>query len=140
MKKRIKLGLLLVMVSLFALVGCGNKSINDAQDVVDAIVADYDRSDGNQDYTEDDFSFKVYYSEMQDTYVTHAFVPYISDHVSNRGESDYLERIYFYRKVMDELDWTSSISQLPSVLTDGRYEEIYRSGKFDEQNKRSEYQ
>lgn len=132
MKKRIKLGLLLVTVSLFVLVGCGNKSINDAQDVVDAIVADYDRSDGNQGYTEDDFSFKVYYSEMQDTYVTHAFVPYISDHVSNRGERDYLERIYFYRKVMNELDWTSSISQLPSVLTDGRYEEIYRSGKFDE--------
>jgi len=61
MKKRIKVGLLLVTVILFVLVGCGNKSINDAQDVVDAIVADYDRSDGNQDYTKDDFSFKVYF-------------------------------------------------------------------------------
>lgn len=132
MVNRIKVVLLLVAVSLFVLVGCGNKSINGAQDIIDKIVTDYGRSDGNQDYTEDDFSFKVYYSEIQNTYVTHAFVPYISDHVSNRGERDYLERIYFYRMVVDELDWTSSISQLPSVLTEGRYEEVYRSDKFDE--------
>ena len=62
--------------------------------------------------------------------MVHAFVPRISDRESSRGEIKQSERLYSYH--LKELDWTSSISQLPSILTEGNYEEVYRSGKFVE--------
>lgn len=130
MEKRIKIGFLLVAVSLFVLVGCGNKPNKDVQGVIDTIVDDYDQRDEDHDWVEDDFSFKVYYSELLDVYMVHAFVPYVSDHESSRGETKQLERLYSYH--LKEIDWTSSISQLPGILTEGNYEEVYRSGKFDQ--------
>ncbi|MFI1242253.1 hypothetical protein ACI2LD_01750 [Enterococcus casseliflavus] len=130
MGKRIKIGLLLVAISLFVLVGCGNKPNKDVQEVIDAIVDERNQRYEEHDCGEDDLSLKVYYSELLDAYVVHAFVPRISDRESSRGEIKQSERLYSYH--LKELDWTSSISQLPSILTEGNYEEVYRSGKFVE--------
>lgn len=130
MKKRIKIGLFLVVIGLFTLIGCGNKPNKDVQEVIDAIVDERNQSYEEHDWGEDDLSLKVYYSELLDAYMVHAFVPRVSVHESSRGEIKQSERLYSYH--LKELDWTSSISHLPSILTEGNYEEVYRSGKFDE--------
>lgn len=130
MKKRIKIGLFLVVIGLFTLIGCGNKPNKDVQEVIDAIVDERNQSYEEHDWGVDDLSLKVYYSELLDAYMVHAFVPRVSVRESSRGEIKQSERLYSYH--LKELDWTSSISHLPSILTEGNYEEVYRSGKFDE--------
>lgn len=123
MEKRIKIGLWLVAISLFVLVGCNNKPNKDVQEVIDLIVLSVNDREDDYEYTEDDFSFKVYYSELLDIYMTHAFIPY-------KGESNRMDFIYSYH--LKELERDGSISQLPTILTEGNYEEVYRSGKFDD--------
>lgn len=135
-----KSGLLLVVMSLFVLVGCGNKPNKDVLEVMDAIVDDWNQSIGNaegkslvdnwetqkSDYTKEDLSFKIFYSDLLDSYAIHAFVPY----VDRKGEISHFEHLYsYYQK---ELEVTRSVERLPSILTEGSYEEVYRSGKFDE--------
>lgn len=131
MGKRIKIGLFLVVASLLVLGGCGNKPNKDVQEVIDAIADRYNQSDEEHDWVEDDFSFKVYYSELLDTYVSHTFVPYVSITKPNKGELTELEWMYSYH--LKELSRLNSINHdLPSILTEGNYVEVYRSGKFDE--------
>lgn len=130
MEKRIKIGLFLVAISLFVLAGCGNKPNKDVQEVIDAIVAERNRRDEDQDWVEDDFSLKVYYSELLDVYMVHAFVPYVPITEPNKGELTELEYLYSYH--LKVLDQNGSVHQLPSILTEGNYEEVYRSGRFEE--------
>lgn len=122
MKERIKIRVVLVlMIFIVVLVGCGNKPNNDVREVIDVIM-EKERQD-EYEYSEDDYSFKVYYSELLDVYMAHAFIPY-------NGEPNRMDFLYSYQ--LKELDRNGSISQLSNILKEGNYEEVYRSGKFVE--------
>jgi hypothetical protein len=118
---RIKTGFLLIALSFFVLVGCGNEPNSDAEKAIEAVVER--EQENGYEYTETDFSFKIYYSELLDVYMLHAFIPY-------EGEESRFERLYSY--TVGNLERHREIRDLPRILTEGDYLEVYRSGKFDE--------
>lgn len=62
--------------------------------------------------------------------MVHAFVPYVSIVETSKGEIKESEYLYSYH--LKVLDQNGSVHQLPSILTEGNYEEVYRSGRFEE--------
>lgn len=62
--------------------------------------------------------------------MVHAFVSYVSIVETSKGEIKESEYLYSYH--LKVLDQNGSVHQLPSILTEGNYEEVYRSGRFEE--------
>lgn len=120
MKNKLGVLAMLVVSSFVLLVGCGSKPSAEVQEIIEKIVQKESSID-EQNYTETDFSFKIYYSELLDKYAISALVPY-------NGEANKQEYKFFYN--MNELTRDGSTSNLPSILTEGGYEKVYISGKY----------
>lgn len=127
---------LLVLVSGVALVllsACGGSSTKDegTQEVIDKIVERntwinndlLDTGEETKSYTEDDFSFLIYYDADTKLYLVDCWVPF-------KDEPNDLNSKYQVNLFKDELDKYQIDSQFDHDKQSGNYEVVYKSGQF----------
>ncbi|MGM0279529.1 MULTISPECIES: hypothetical protein [unclassified Enterococcus] len=127
---------LLVLVSGMAIVllsACGGSLKKDegTQEVIDKIIeretridnSDIDVEEERYSYTEDDFSFLIYYDTDTKLYLVDSWVPF-------EGEPNDLNRKYQVNLFKDELDKYQIDSQFDHDKQSGNYKVVYKSGQF----------
>lgn len=120
----------LMTIALLAtlLVGCStNKKTDKVQEMIDYIITNTERIDKkngyNSDYSEDDFSFKIYYDKSKDNYLIEAYIGY-------EGEPNAQSRNYEWQETKTyNISYDSDFNDR---LSEGNYEVIYNSGLYDE--------
>ena len=128
-RKGEKMKKILVILALLTtiLVGCSNQKSGETQEIIDYLIEKCQKDDTKEgydvNYTEDDFSFKIYYDKDKDKYLIQAYEPYESESNKLKWEYEWLDneaKLIKYKSVFEER------------LDDGDYEVIYQSGKFAE--------
>ncbi|PJK24792.1 hypothetical protein CV769_13465 [Enterococcus mundtii] len=127
---------LLVLVSGVALVllsACGGSSTKDegTQEVIDKIIESKIRIDNNTlnsgderySYTEDDFSFLIYYDSDTKLYLVDSWIPF-------EGKPNDLNRKYQVNLFKDKLQTYQIDSLFDDDKQAGNYEVVYKSGQF----------
>lgn len=127
---------LLVLVSGIAIVllsACGGSSKKDegTQEVIDKIIESKTRIDNNRlnsgderySYTEDDFSFLIYYDSDTKLYLVDSWIPF-------EGEPNDLNRKYQVNLFKDKLQTYQIDSLFDDDKQAGNYEVVYKSGQF----------
>lgn len=127
---------LLVLVSGMAIVllsACGGSSKKDegTQEVIDKIIESKTRIDNNRlnsgderySYTEDDFSFLIYYDSDTKLYLVDSWIPF-------EGEPNDLNRKYQVNLFKDKLQTYQIDSLFDDDKQAGNYEVVYKSGQF----------
>lgn len=133
MEKLKRYGLVMVFVLGFIGLGaCSSKLDKGTQEVIDKIV-DYQtevantRFDGvkkRYQYTEDDFSFMIFYDKDQDVYLVNAWIPY-----ENKKNDQNWKYCFTSEKELIIYDYDSDYTD---HLKEGDFKLVYQSGKFDE--------
>lgn len=127
---------LLVLVSGMAILllsACGGSSKKDegTQEVIDKIIESKTRIDNNRlnsgderySYTEDDFSFLIYYDSDTKLYLVDSWIPF-------EGEPNDLNRKYQVNLFKDKLQTYQIDSLFDDDKQAGNYEVVYKSGQF----------
>lgn len=127
---------LLVLVSGMAVVllsACGGSSTKDKgiQEVIDKIIESETRIDNNTlnsgderySYTEDDFSFLIYYDSDTKLYLVDSWVPF-------KGEPNRFNTKYQVNLSKDKLQTYQIDSLFDDDKQAGNYEVVYKSGQF----------
>ncbi|MES5415078.1 hypothetical protein ABVF54_11855 [Enterococcus mundtii] len=127
---------LLVLVSGMAIVllsACGGSSTKDegTQEVIDKIIESKIRIDNNTlnsgderySYTEDDFSFLIYYDSDTKLYLVDSWIPF-------EGKPNDLNRKYQVNLFKDKLQTYQIDSLFDDDKQSGNYEAVYKSGQF----------
>jgi len=127
---------LLVLVSGMAIVllsACGGSSKKDegTQEVIDKIIERKTRIDNNElnsgderySYTEDDFSFLIYYDTDTKLYLVDSWVPF-------EGEPNRFNTKYQVNLFKDKLQTYRIDSLFDDDKQAGNYEVVYKSGQF----------
>ena len=127
---------LLVLVSGMAIVllsACGGSSTKDegTQEVIDKIIESKIRIDNNTlnsgderySYTEDDFSFLIYYDTDTKLYLVDSWVPF-------EGEPNRFNTKYQVNLFKDKLQTYRIDSLFDDDKQAGNYEVVYKSGQF----------
>lgn len=127
---------LLVLVSGMTLVllsACGGSSTKDegTQEVIDKIIESKTRIDNSRlnsgderySYTEDDFSFLIYYDSDTKLYLVDSWIPF-------NGEPNDLNRKYQVNLFKDKLQTYQIDSLFDDDKQAGNYEVVYKSGQF----------
>lgn len=117
---------LLVLVSGMAIVllsACGGSSKKDegTQEVIDKIIER--NTEEKFSYTEDDFSFLIYYDEDTKLYLVDSWIPF-------KGEPNDLNRKYQVNLSKDKLQTYQIDSLFDDDKQSGNYEVVYKSGQF----------
>lgn len=117
---------LLVLVSGMAVVllsACGGSSKKDegTQEVIDKIIER--NTEEKFSYTEDDFSFLIYYDEDTKLYLVDSWIPF-------KGEPNDLNRKYQVNLSKDKLQTYQIDSLFDDDKQAGNYEVVYKSGQF----------
>ncbi|HHD1574872.1 TPA: hypothetical protein ACN1M8_002575 [Enterococcus faecium] len=130
--KKYSVLLISLILGIVIVSGCSsNKKSEDTQKVIDKIIkyetevnnADYDKGKEKYSYTEDDFSFLIYYDKDQKLYLVDSWVPFknkMNDMQYKWGVSLDKNEIKRFKYDSDFDDYKKS----------GDYEVIYKSGKF----------
>lgn len=127
---------LLVLVSGMALVllsACGGSSTKDegTQEVIDKIIERNTNISNNRlesgeekfSYTEDDFSFLIYYDSDTKLYLVDSLVPF-------EDEPNDLNSKYKVNLSKDKIEFYQIDSQFDDDKQSGNYEVVYKSGQF----------
>lgn len=127
---------LLVLVSGMAIVllsACGGSSKKDEgmQEVIDKIIERNTNVSNNRlesgeekfNYTENDFSFLIYYDSDTKLYLVDSWVPF-------KGEPNRFNRKYQVNLFKDKLQTYQIDSLFDDDKQAGNYEVVYKSGKF----------
>ena len=127
---------LLVLVSGMAIVllsACGGSSTKDegTQEVIDKIIERNTSISNNRlesgeeefSYTEDDFSFLIYYDSDTKLYLVDSWVPF-------EDEPNDLNSKYQVNLFKDKIEFYQIDSQFDDDKQAGNYEVVYKSGKF----------
>ncbi|MGL9847737.1 hypothetical protein IGJ91_002907 [Enterococcus sp. DIV0765f] len=117
---------LLVLVSGMAIVllsACGGSSKKDegTQEVIDKIIER--NTEEKFSYTEDDFSFLIYYDKDTKLYLVDSWIPF-------KGEPNKFDRKYQVNLFKDNLETYRIDSQFDDDKQAGNYEVVYKSGQF----------
>lgn len=117
---------LLVLVSGMAIVllsACGGSSKKDegTQEVIDKIIER--NTEEKFSYTEDDFSFLIYYDTDTKLYLVDSWIPF-------EGEPNDLNRKYQVNLFKDKLQTYRIDSLFDDDKQAGNYEVVYKSGQF----------
>lgn len=117
---------LLVLVSGMAIVllsACGGSSTKDegTQEVIDKIIER--NTEEKFSYTEDDFSFLIYYDEDTKLYLVDSWIPF-------KGKPNDLNRKYQVNLFKDKLQTYQIDSLFDDDKQAGNYEVVYKSGQF----------
>lgn len=117
---------LLVFVSGMAIVllsACGGSSTKDegTQEVIDKIIER--NTEEKFSYTEDDFSFLIYYDSDTKLYLVDSWIPF-------EGEPNDLNRKYQVNLFKDKLQMYRIDSLFDDDKQAGNYEVVYKSGQF----------
>lgn len=117
---------LLVLVSGMAIVllsACGGSSKKDegTQEVIDKIIER--NTEEKFSYTEDDFSFLIYYDNDTKLYLVDSWIPF-------KGKPNDLNRKYQVNLFKDKLQTYQIDSLFDDDKQAGNYEVVYKSGQF----------
>lgn len=131
--EKLKKCVLAVILALgfIGLGACGSKPDKGTQEVIDKIVdyqtgvanTGFDDAKKNYKYTENDFSFKIFYDRNQDVYLINAWIPY-----EDRKNDQNWKYCFTSKKELIKYDYDSDYM---NHLKEGSFKLVYRSGKFD---------
>ncbi|EOE6377808.1 hypothetical protein ACKO6X_000480 [Enterococcus hirae] len=122
--------LISLILGIVIVSGCSSsKKSEDTQQVIDKIVkyetevnnADYDKEKYN--YTEDDFSFLIYYDKDQKLYLVDSWVPF-------KNKVNYMQYKWGVSLDKNEIKRFKYDSDFNDYKKSGDYEVVYKSGKF----------
>ncbi|EOA3381936.1 hypothetical protein ACIL34_002565 [Enterococcus hirae] len=122
--------LISLILGIVIVSGCSSsKKSEDTQQVIDKIVkyetevnnADYDKEKYN--YTEDDFSFLIYYDKDQKLYLVDSWVPF-------KNKMNYMQYKWGVSLDKNEIKRFKYDSDFNDYKKSGDYEVVYKSGKF----------
>ncbi|EOS7680445.1 hypothetical protein FNP19_RS06065 [Enterococcus hirae] len=123
--------LISLILGIVIVSGCSSsKKSEDTQQVIDKIVkyetevnnADYDKEKYN--YTEDDFSFLIYYDKDQKLYLVDSRVPF-------KNKMNYMQYKWGVSLDKDEIKRFKYDSDFNDYKKSGNYNVVYKSGKFE---------
>lgn len=123
--------LISLILGIVIVSGCSSsKKSEDTQQVIDKIVkyetevnnADYDKEKYN--YTEDDFSFLIYYDKDQKLYLVDSWVPF-------KNKMNYMQYKWGVSLDKNEIKRFKYDSDFNDYKKSGDYEVVYKSGKFE---------
>ncbi|EOE4934239.1 hypothetical protein ACKO6X_000484 [Enterococcus hirae] len=86
--------------------------------------ADYDKGKEKYDYTEDDFSFLIYYDKDQKLYLVDSRVPF-------KNKMNYMQYKWGVSLDKDEIKRFKYDSDFNDYKKSGNYNVVYKSGKFE---------
>ncbi|EGP0010612.1 hypothetical protein [Enterococcus faecium] len=124
--------LISLILGIVIVSGCSsNKKSEDTQKVIDKIVeevtdinnADFDGKKEKYHYTEDDFSFLIYYDKNQKLYLVDTWIPFEND-------TNCLREKYGISLDENKLKEIKYDSDFNDYKDSGDYEVVYKSGKF----------
>lgn len=119
----------LLIIGLLAtlLVGCSsNKKTDKVQEIIDYIITNAEKIDKesgyDSDFTEDDFSFKIFYDKSKDNYLIQTYEAF-------EGEPNSIEMHYEW--IDNSTKSVGYDTNFDKKLNAGDYEVIYKSGLYD---------
>ncbi|EMF0445294.1 hypothetical protein ACOU9P_002825 [Enterococcus faecium] len=124
--------LISLILGIVIVSGCSsNKKSEDTQKVIDKIIkyetevnnADYDKGKEKYNYTEDDFSFLIYYDKDQKLYLVDSWVPF----KNKMNDMQYKWGVSLDKNEIKRFKYDSDFD---GYKKSGDYEIIYKSGKF----------
>lgn len=125
--------LISLVLGIVIVSGCSSsKKSEDTQKVIDKIVkyetevnnTDYDKGKEKYNYTEDDFSFLIYYDKDQKLYLVDSWVPF-------KNKMNYMQYKWGVSLDKDEIKRFKYDSDFNDYKKSGNYNVVYKSGKFE---------